>query len=49
MFGYALARYTLLRGDPDPAWAAYLDGGPRRHLRHAIRYLRSEDQPDLRR
>ena len=40
MFGYALARYSLLRGEPDPGWVAHLDTNPRAYMRQALRYLR---------
>jgi hypothetical protein len=39
MWGYALARYALLRGEPDPGWAGYLDTNPRAYLKQSIRYL----------
>lgn len=39
MFGYALARYTLLRGEPDPTWAAHLDTNPRAYMKQALRCL----------
>lgn len=39
MFGYALARYAVLRGEPDPPWARYLDTNPRVYMKHGIRYL----------
>jgi len=41
MFGYALARYSLLRGECDPAWATHLDTNPRAYMRQAMRYLRA--------
>jgi hypothetical protein len=40
MWGYALARYALLRGEPDPDWASYLDTNPRAYLKQSIRFLR---------
>lgn len=43
MFGYALARYAVYRGEPDPAWAKYLDTNPRIYMRQAIRYLHHPD------
>ena len=43
MFGYALARYAVYRGEPDPAWAKYLDTNPRVYMKQAIRYLRHRD------
>lgn len=42
MFGYALACYSAMRGEPDPAWAGYLDTNPRVYLKHGLRYLRHE-------
>jgi hypothetical protein len=39
MYGYALARYTLHRGEPDPRWARHLDTNPRAYMRQALRYL----------
>jgi hypothetical protein len=41
MYGYALARYALLRGEAKPAWAAYLDTNPRVSLKKSLRYLRA--------
>jgi hypothetical protein len=41
MYGYALARYALLRGEPEPAWSRYLDTNPRSYLKRSLRYLRS--------
>jgi hypothetical protein len=43
MFGYGLACYAALRGEPDPSWAKYLDTNPRVYLKHAMRYLRHSD------
>jgi hypothetical protein len=43
MFGYALARYAVYRGEPDPAWAKYLDTNPRAYMKQGIRYLRHCD------
>ncbi|MEV4346327.1 hypothetical protein AB0J83_17810 [Actinoplanes sp. NPDC049596] len=39
MFGYALARYAWLRGEPAPTWASYLDTNPRAYLKRGLRYL----------
>jgi hypothetical protein len=39
LYGYALARYALLRGEPDPAWAHLLDVNPRTYLKQALRFL----------
>jgi hypothetical protein len=41
MYGYALARYALLRGEPDPPWSRYLDTNPRTFLKRSLRYLKS--------
>ena len=38
-FGYALACLCRLRGEAEPAWARYLDPGPRVHLKQGIAYL----------
>jgi hypothetical protein len=40
MFGYALARYAVYRGELDPAWGRYLDTNPRAYMKQGIRYLR---------
>ena len=45
MYGYGLARYAWLRGEPDPAWARYLDTNPRAFLRRGLRYLAQPAQP----
>ncbi|MBB4693659.1 hypothetical protein [Paractinoplanes abujensis] len=39
MYGYGLARYAWLRGEPDPPWARYLDTNPRTFLKRGLRYL----------
>ncbi|WP_433219804.1 hypothetical protein ACQP00_16235 [Dactylosporangium sp. CS-047395] len=39
MYGYALARYAWLRGEPSPEWARFLDTNPRTYLRQGLRYL----------
>lgn len=39
MFGYGLACYALLRGEPQPPWARYLDTNPRVYLKQGVRYL----------
>ncbi|BCJ48194.1 hypothetical protein GCM10010168_25540 [Actinoplanes ianthinogenes] len=39
MYGYALARYAWLRGEPHPPWARYLDTNPRTFLKRGLRYL----------
>jgi hypothetical protein len=43
MFGYALARYAVYRGELNPAWAKYLDTNPRVYMKQGIRYLRRLD------
>jgi hypothetical protein len=40
MFGYALARYAVYRGESDPPWGKYLDTNPRVYMKQGIRYLR---------
>jgi hypothetical protein len=40
MFGYSLACYAVMRGQPDPPWAKYLDTNPRVYMKHSLRYLR---------
>jgi hypothetical protein len=51
-FGYALACYSRLRGEPDPAWTTYLDPGPRTYLHQGLAYLtrrgRGDEFPTLR-
>jgi hypothetical protein len=44
-FGYAMACYAWLRGEPDPAWARHLDPGPRMYLRQGLRHLSTEAGP----
>lgn len=39
MFGYALARYSWLRGETSPAWAEHLDTNPRTYLKQGLKYL----------
>lgn len=43
MFGYALARYAVYRGETGPAWAKFLDTNPRVYMKQAIRYLRQRE------
>ena len=43
MYGYALARYAVYRGEFDPAWGKYLDTNPRVYMKQGIRYLRRTD------
>lgn len=40
MLGYALACYAVMRGEPDPPWAKYLDTNPRAYMKQGVRYLR---------
>ncbi len=40
MFGYALARYAWLRGEPDAGWTGLLDTNLRGYFRAGTRYLR---------
>jgi hypothetical protein len=37
--GYALARFSYLRGETDPPWSRYLDANPAAIMRRAARYL----------
>ena len=37
--GYALARFSFLRGEVDPSWARYLDTNPAGFMRRSARYL----------
>jgi len=39
MFGYGLACYARLRGEPKPAWARYLDTNPRVYMKHGLAYI----------
>ena len=39
MFGYGLACYARLRGEPEPDWARYLDTNPRAYMKHGLAYL----------
>lgn len=40
MFGFGLACYAVMREEPDPSWARYLDTNPRVYMKRGIRYLR---------
>ncbi len=40
MYGYALARYAMMRGEPRPDWARFLDSNPRAYLKKGVRFLR---------
>jgi hypothetical protein len=39
MFGYALAVYTWMRGDPTPGWFTFLDANPDAYLKKGLKYL----------
>ncbi|MFE3225228.1 hypothetical protein [Nocardia sp. NPDC059228] len=41
MYGYALACWTVMRGDPRPAWSAHLDTNPRVYMKQSLKYLRA--------
>ncbi|WP_405166729.1 hypothetical protein OG203_17485 [Nocardia sp. NBC_01499] len=41
MFGYALACWTIMRGDPKPLWAKHLDTNPRVYMKQGLKYLRA--------
>ena len=38
-YGYALARYALLRGEDNPHWARHLDENPRAYSKQTLRFL----------
>ncbi|MET8153858.1 hypothetical protein [Actinoplanes sp. NPDC005259] len=40
MYGYALARYAVMRGERRPRWIRTVDTNPRVYLRKSLRYLR---------
>ncbi|WP_249998264.1 hypothetical protein [Actinoplanes sp. M2I2] len=40
MYGYALARYAMMRGEPRPDWARFVDSNPRAYLRKGVRFIR---------
>ena len=40
MLGYALARYAILRGEPEPEWAEHIDNNPRTYMRRAAAVVR---------
>ncbi|MBL7255865.1 hypothetical protein [Paractinoplanes lichenicola] len=48
MYGYGLARYAWLRGEPDPAWARHLDTNPRTFLKRGLRFLSAQSSPPAR-
>ena len=43
-FGYALACYCWVRGETEPAWARYVNPGPRVHMEQGLAYLRRTTQ-----
>ena len=46
MFGYALARFALSRGERDPAWAKHLDLNPHTYMRRTLKVSGSlEEHP----
>jgi hypothetical protein len=48
-FGYALACYCWVRGETEPpAWARYVNPGPRVHMEQGLAYLRRTTQPPAR-
>ncbi|WP_405490235.1 hypothetical protein [Nocardia sp. NBC_00511] len=44
LFGYTLACWTVLRGDPKPLWAKHLDTNPRVYMKQGLRYLRANPE-----
>ena len=40
MYGYALARYAMMRGEPRPDWARFVDSNPRAYMRKGVRFLK---------
>jgi len=40
MYGYALARYAVMRGETNPDWAKHLDTNPRTYFKRSMGYLR---------
>jgi len=43
MYGYALARYAIMRGEANPVWAKHLDTNPRTYFKRSMAYLRFVD------
>ncbi|MEC3956937.1 hypothetical protein VMT65_28130 [Nocardia sp. CDC153] len=41
MYGYALACWTVMRGDSKPTWAHHLDTNPRVYMKQSLKYLRA--------
>jgi hypothetical protein len=48
MFGYALARYAVQRGEFKPPWAKFLDTNPRAYMRRGLRFLTATANLDTR-
>ncbi|WP_405133107.1 hypothetical protein [Nocardia sp. NBC_01388] len=44
MFGYALACWTVMRGDPKPHWANHLDLNPRVYMKQSLKYLKANPE-----
>jgi hypothetical protein len=40
MFGFGLACYAVMRGEPDPDWVECLDTNPRGYMKQGLRFLR---------
>jgi hypothetical protein len=47
MYGYALARYAIYRGELNPAWAKHLHTNPRVYMKQGVRYLRHANRGQL--
>ena len=45
VFGYALACYAWLRGEPSPEWSGFVDHGARRALADGLDYLAGQAEP----
>jgi hypothetical protein len=39
MYGYALARYAVMRGETRPSWFRFVDSNPRSYLKKGLRFL----------
>ena len=44
MYGYALARYAVMRGERNPPWAGFLDTNPRTYMKRGLRFLKKASQ-----
>ncbi|AYF74183.1 hypothetical protein D7D52_10270 [Nocardia yunnanensis] len=42
LYGYALACWSVMRGDPKPVWARHLDTNPRVYMKQSLKYLRAD-------